>query len=64
MTDKTYKVKGVKYELVYTQDNSAPCSKCAFFYDLRCKFPKSYKRRCSRTQGCSKGWDTYEYKKI
>lgn len=57
-------IRGRKYELTYHQDNSAPCSKCAFWNNMKCRFPKNRKRGCIINQGTSKGWNTYEYHEI
>ena len=66
MKNKCITIKGRKYELTYHQDNSAPCSYCAFwdFMKVKCRFPKNRKRGCRMDTGTSKGWDTYEYQEI
>lgn len=68
MKNKCITIKGRKYELIYHQDNSAPCSKCAFWdvawKKVKCRFPKNRKRGCIINTGTFKGWDTYEYQEI
>lgn len=64
MENKCITIRGRKYELTYYQDNSAPCSKCAFWNNMKCRFPKTRKRGCVINQGTSKGWNTYEYQEI
>lgn len=50
------------YILVKTLDNSAPCSKCAFFRYDSCAHPDKSKRNCKHELGTHKGWNTLEYK--
>ena len=66
MTTKTLDfINGDFYELQFFEDNSAPCSKCGFFGDLKCKFPEGHKiKRCRLTSGTHKGWNTVEYVRV
>lgn len=61
--NKTENINGTDYTLKLFVDNSAPCSKCAFFqrYSLRCSFPKDYTKKCKSTLGTTHGWNTLEY---
>lgn len=45
-------------------NNSAPCSHCIFFKDLKCTFPENKKKECSQELGTIKGWNTKEYQRI
>ena len=66
MDNKCITIRGRNYELTYHLDNSAPCSRCAFWdmWNVKCRFPKNRKRGCVINQGTFKGWDTYEYQEI
>lgn len=66
MENKCITIRGRKYELTYHQDNSAPCSKCAFWdsWNVKCRFPKNRRRGCRIDIGTHKGLDTYEYQEI
>lgn len=58
-------INGKRYFLKYVEDNSAPCSNCAFFNrgsgDI-CKHPNKSQRMCYNEIGTNKGWNTMEYK--
>lgn len=59
-----YEIQRIKtdfYALIWHIDNSAPCSKCAFFRKMRCEFPIDEVKKCVAEKGTSKGWNTREY---
>ena len=60
---ETENINGTDYTLKLFVDNSAPCSKCAFFqrYPLKCGFPEDYTKKCKCTLGTTHGWNTLEY---
>ena len=49
------------YGMLFTPDNSAPCSQCAFFKPIKCCHPNKEKRKCKHESGTNKGWNTTEY---
>ena len=61
---------GRGYALRFTENNSAPCGKCAFFNnnthetERMCGHPKKEQRECKHETGTEKGWNTTEYIKI
>lgn len=54
------------YFLRFYEDNSAPCSKCAFFNreTLGCRLPMGVTAECNRVGGTHTGWNTLEYRVI
>jgi len=54
------------YFLRFYEDNSVPCSKCAFFNrdTLGCKLPIGVTAECQRVEGTHNGWNTLEYRVI
>lgn len=56
-------IDGVLVSLKPFENNSAPCSHCAFFnkYKLECIFPKDKLKECKLEQGTKNGWNTLEY---
>ena len=59
-------INNKEYVLVTYINNSAPCSKCAFFdhNSLHCKFPEKYNKECEHNPGTLKGWNTKEYRRF
>jgi len=59
-------IDGVLVSLKPFENNSAPCSKCAFWnvYELKCTFPKDKLKECKREKGTTHGWNTLEYTTI
>lgn len=51
------------HELKFFENNSAPCSHCAYFdkSQLKCVFPEEKSKECKSEQGTEKGWNTLEY---
>lgn len=56
-------IDGILVSLKSFEDNSAPCSHCAFFDkpNLECIISKNRIKECKMEEGTKKGWNTLEY---
>ncbi len=56
-------IDGILVSLKSFENNSAPCSHCAFFdkYNLECTISKNRIKECKIEEGTKKGWNTLEY---